>query len=336
VIHFFVDDSTDIEGLHEWIPDDDPTLFASGVGHNLLELHRRLWLMGRKTTVGPVIPSEATLVVFMPRPLLAHSRRKRFSFAWSMRRHRTIAVRSDLPPGSPQMIRVDLVIASSRAFMAAFPGPKMDFLPPLPQRGLICRDRSRGDQISVVGLKSNPENIPRWIGEPAFVERLDRLGLKIHVDAPRDVDGSDQSWHDFSEVDVVICARAEGLPTISKPATKLRNAWAAGVIPIASREPAYVEIANDGHDVLFFDNHEEIPALLGKLCAGVELRDQLRRGVTEMSSIQPSVDEVVDAWWKLFSENESAPSFRRSARSIAFMVWSSIRRFVGFGIGASK
>jgi hypothetical protein len=220
--------------------------------------------------------------------------------------------------------------------MAAFPGPKMDFLPPLPQRGLICRDRSRGDQISVVGLKSNPENIPRWIGEPAFVERLDRLGLKIHVDAPRDVDGSDQSWHDFSEVDVVICARAEGLPTISKPATKLRNAWAAGVIPIASREPAYVEIANDGHDVLFFDNHEEIPALLGKLCAGVELRDQLRRGVTEMSSIQPSVDEVVDAWWKLFSENESAPSFRRSARSIAFMVWSSIRRFVGFGIGASK
>ena len=329
MIHFLVCDATDLDGLDEWDPDAEPVRYADGEGHNLLELRQRLRATGRLVTVGSTVPRDATLVVFMPRPLLRQSGGRWFGLARKMSRHRVVALRSDLEMTRPLPIRTDLVVAPSQSFIKAFPQRSMKFLPLLVQRGLISREPSRGDQISVVGIKANPGGVSDWFKDPALVERLQQLGLKLDVDAPASSSGSDQSWHDFSGIDVAICARPEGRSTITKPATKLRNAWAAGVIPLASREPAYVEIGTDRHDVLFFDDPAEVPLLLGELRADAELRSRLWRGVAETAASMPSVADQVDQWWAVFLENERPPSHLRGVRSLVHFAGVQIPRVAG-------
>jgi hypothetical protein len=320
VIHFFVNDSTDLVGLEDWDPDADPTRFASGVGHNLLELHRRLLERGRLTSVGPVVPPGTTLVVVMPWPILHTGRRVQLRSAWRLRRHRVVMVRSDLPTTCEQPVRADVVVAPNRSFIDTFGAQYMRFLPPLPQRGLMVRDASRGDRISVATLKANPENIPTRLVDGEIIDRLGALGVTLDIDSPENSSGSDQSWQDFRSVDVAVCVRRRDSETISKPATKLLNAWAAGVIPIASREPAYVEIGSDRHDVLFFDELDEVPELIRLVQDDEVLREQLWRGVAESAAAQPTLDQLVDDWWSLFLENQAPPSRWRGFRSLSFFV----------------
>ena len=320
MIHFFVNDSTDLVGLENWDPDADPARFADGVGHNLLELHRRLLERGRLTSVGPVVPPGTTLVVVMPWPILHTGRRVQLRSAWRLRRHRVVMVRSDLPTTCEQPVRADVVVAPNRSFIDAFGAQPMRFLRPLPQRGLIVRDASRGDQISVAAVKANPENIPARLVDSAMIDRLGALGVMLDVDSPENSSGSDQRWQDFRSVDVAVCVRRGDSETISKPATKLLNAWAAGVIPIASREPAYVEVGSDRHDVLFFDDLDEVPELIRVLQEDAELREQMWRGVAESAAAQPTLDQLVDEWWSLFVQNQGKPSWWRGIRSLAFLV----------------
>ena len=328
MIHFHVSESVDLDGLEEWDPDADPSRFATGVGHNLLELHRRLHRRGLITTVGPVVPPQTTLVVMMPWPILNTDRGMQLRCIWRLRRHRVVMVRSDLPISLKQPLRTDVVVAPSRSFIQMFGSGDMCFLPPLPQRGLLARDVSRGDQIATVAIKSNPENVPKGLSSPKMVERLRALGVTLEIDAPGESSGSDQQWHDFRSVDVALCVRLEEQETISKPATKLRNAWAAGVIPLASREPAYVEIATDRHDVLFFDDLDEIPDLIRSLHEDSELREQMWRGVAQSASAQPNMGSLVDAWWELLTENEGKPSSWRGFQSLLFLVRRGLSRLV--------
>ena len=336
MIHFFVDDSTDLDGLDEWDPDGEPTRFADGIGHNLLELHRRLAAVGRVTTVGPVVPRGTTLIVMMPRSFVGRPLREQYRYAWRLAPFRVVSIRSDLPSVVPAPVRTDVDVAPSRAFLEANRTDSMSFIPPLLQRGLQPRDPARGDLVSVIALKVNPENIPLAFSDPVVLAEIDRLGLRVVVDAPSRTDGSDQQWHDFRAVDVAICARREGQPTISKPATKLRNAWAAGVIPLASREPAYLEIATDRLDVLFFDDPSEVPRLLEELLLDTELRARLRHGVASAAASQPTVEDLVDEWWRLLVENESEPSWRRGVHARLFMSRRVARRVVGVVIRSAR
>lgn len=68
--------------------------------------------------------------------------------------------------------------------------------------------------------------------QPAWQEQLKALGLNWHVVT------TSSRWHDYSDVDVVLAARAFGRPNSYawKPATKLYNAWHAGVPAIFSGE----------------------------------------------------------------------------------------------------
>jgi glycosyltransferase involved in cell wall biosynthesis len=214
--------------------------------------------------------------------------------------------------------RVDLVVIPYTSFPEVDGNVDRCSIPPLSQRGLIARDPSRGDSISCVCLKSNPESAPEQLLDSDMRNRLAELGIELDVDSPRKVDGSDQRWHDFSRVDVAICARRDAQSSIFKPATKLLNAWAAGVIPLAAREPAYLEIGTDRRDVIFFDDIEEIPDILRELQSDPELRQRLRAGVAEAAAAQLGVDDLVDVWWEQLSRYRADTSRWRGVRSIMF------------------
>jgi hypothetical protein len=239
-------------------------------------------------------------------------------FAWRIRRHRVVLIRSDLPVSFIRRFCVDLVVIPYTSFPEVDGNVDRCSIPPFSQRGLIARNPSRGDSISCVCLKSNPESAPEQLLDSDMRNRLAVLGIELDVDAPRKVDGADQRWHDFSEVDVAICARRDAQSSIFKPATKLLNAWAAGVIPLAAREPAYMEIGTDRHDVIFFDDIEEIPGILKELQSDPELRQRLRAGVAEAAAAQLGVDELVDVWWEQLSCYRANPSWWRGVRSILY------------------
>lgn len=318
MIHFLIDAQTDIAGLDSWDPDAEPGRFANGVGHLILELHRRLLQRGLVTTIGTSIPEGTTLLVVMARRMSWARPLARVHYAWRLRRHRVVFVRNDLTIDFVRRFRVDVEVAPSRTFLTSEVRGAACVLPPLPQRGLIPRDPSRGDRIERVCLKANPRNIPEQLLERSMLDRLDELGVSLDIDAPATESGADQRWNDFGDVDVAICARRDGQETICKPATKLLNAWAAGVIPLASREPAYEEIGTDRRDVLFFDDVDEIPELLHLLRTDDELRTRLWLGIAAAAADQPTIDEQIDAWWTLFRGAERPPSTWRGLRSLAF------------------
>ena len=80
----------------------------------------------------------------------------------------------------------------------------------------------------------------------------------------------------------------------SKPATRLINAWVAGCIPLAVREPAYVELARDREDALLFDDLGECGPLLDDLRDSALVK-RLERGVTERG-IEFSPERTTQRW----------------------------------------
>ena len=328
MIHFLLLHHAHYPGWKTWDPDAQPELFADGVGHNLLELHQRLQRCGRTTTIGPEIPRGCTLLVLMPQQFAELSPLGRIRLGWRLRRFRVLSIRSDLPTRLSRFVRVDIEVVPNTTYLE-IAGRSARFIPPLPQRGLIARDPGRGDRLTAIGLKSNPRNVPPQLLAPEFTDALDALGMTLDIDSPTLNGGSDQHWHDFSTLDLVICTRADGYETITKPATKLINAWAAGVIPVARREPAYTEIAVDRRDVVFFDRFEELPGILREMKADDDLRRALWQGVAEAAATQPSVEQLLDRWWKLMTSEERPPSTRRALRSIAFLL---VRGLPGLGL----
>jgi hypothetical protein len=170
------------------------------------------------------------------------------------------------------------------------------WLPPLPQRGLLRRAEGRIERIRAVALKCNPENLPPEVTASSFREELRHVDAELWIDMPRVSSGSDQCWHDFEGVDAVLCARP-GPPSrqFRKPATKLINSWVAGCIPLAAREPAYVELADDRDDVWFLDSIHELPSAIRHLNETSGLLDRLQEGV-ERRRREFAPSRVVAMW----------------------------------------
>lgn len=64
-------------------------------------------------------------------------------------------------------------------------------------------------------------------------DELSKLGLKWKV-IPK------EGWHDYREIDVVVALRPKSTKKhFCKPATRLYNAWIAGVPAILPNESAY-------------------------------------------------------------------------------------------------
>lgn len=321
MIHFLTSPGYDLDGLDDWDPDLDPTRHPDDVGHNLLELHRRLAQRGRLTTVGSTIPSTATAVAVLAKRLQYPRIHNRIRAAWALRRHRVVMIRSDVPLGVVPLFRIDVEVAPNQTFADRHARRliRSVALLPLPQRGLMPRAPDRGERLEVISLKCNPENIPPPLVDSALHRRLTELDVRLEIDAPSRTNGADQRWHDFSTTDVVLCARQPGEPTIVKPATKLLNAWSAGGVVIASREPAYVELATAGEDVLFLDRLDDLPHAVRRLKDDPALRASLRQGASAAAARHADTDRIVDAWWDLLCRVEAPPSRWRAVRAVAVL-----------------
>ncbi len=128
-----------------------------------------------------------------------------------------------------------------------------------PQASIIRRDASRGKKIKNVCYMGNPQ---QFIGQVKVLrKKIKGLGMKFFMK-------SRNYWNDYSDVDVIVAVRPEACfeskklpPYLSlerKPASKVINAWLAGVPAIVSPDPAFMALKKNSRDFLIARNIQEI------------------------------------------------------------------------------
>lgn len=328
VWHFYVDDDVSA-AVAGWDPDQEPERFASGLGHNLLELYARLRARGLPVTIGRSIPEDATLVVYFQH---AWARLGELRLALRAAPFHTAVIRSDAPLWWACLLPPDLVVVPNNApVWRERHGPVAVHLPALPQRGMVQRDPARRGRTTLA-FKGNPESVPGYVHDPDFSAALQRRGIELVLDTPVSTDGGDQRWHDFADVDVVLCTRgaAPDDPLTNKPATRLINAWCAGTIPLVGPEPAYLELVREGEDGFVVDGPEDILRTLDLLSRDDDLTGRVLAAVRERAR-EFETDALLDRWTAAL-ERASGP--RRGPASTAARRLVVVGRFTRWGARA--
>lgn len=277
----------------DWNPDEEPALFADGFGHNVLELYARMKRAGCDVHVGRRVPRGARVVVFLPSLL---ERRAQLSLMRELvphRRVRLLSIRSDFLSSYRLPVRASLEVMPNRSSLTEF---SQTWIPPLPQRGLVRRGRDRGENLVRVTYKGYPENLPVPMRTPDWTRRLLDLGFDWDPDVRDEATGHNR-WHDFSQADVALCLRGDGVTVglLRKPATKLINAWCAGAIPLVGREPSYLELAKHREDAMVVESAEEVISTLAELRSDPALVRRLQQGGA-IRAAEFSVDAILASW----------------------------------------
>ena len=164
---------------------------------------------------------------------------------------RVIGVRADRPPmyGCARVVVQNNLVDDD---------PTHRFIPLWPQPGLVPRDRARGARIENIAYFGRATSLEPWIERGDLRQRLAALGVTLRV--------CERSWNDYSDVDLVLSARAES-PTMlaHKPATKLYNAWLAEVPALLSDEPAFRSLRGSTLDYLTVSSVDDIVESVARL-----------------------------------------------------------------------
>lgn len=167
--------------------------------------------------------------------------------------HRTFIVscRADRPRTASADIEIlqnALNLCPSREF----------FIPLWPQPGLISRDPARGDTIQRMAYFGRQDSLPPWFSSPDFRNALSVLGIEFEI--------RHRAWHDYHDIDLVLAHRIEA-PTMlrQKPATKLYNAWLAGVPALLAPEPEYQRMRTAPEDFIEIESPDAVLAAVRQL-----------------------------------------------------------------------
>ncbi len=144
------------------------------------------------------------------------------------------------------------------------------YLPLWTQPNLMRRDPSRGDNFTTIRFYGDGVNLARELRDPDFVAHCrNHLGLTLEaVNADR--------WHDYSDADCAFAIRGfDRAPCHHKPATKLANAWLAGVPFVGGADSAYASEGRVGIDHMACQTPEDFLSVLQTLKSDPALRQRL-------------------------------------------------------------
>jgi len=114
------------------------------------------------------------------------------------------------------------------------------FIPHWPQPGIISRLKERGSTIENIVFKGGDVNLYESFRSPEFKRELEKLGVTLRINGRPE--NQPVMWHDYSTDDLVLAVRdLTEKDALVKPASKLINAWIAGVPAFLGPEPAFRE-----------------------------------------------------------------------------------------------
>jgi hypothetical protein len=177
--------------------------------------------------------------------------------------------------------------------------PNSLFMPHWSEPNLIPRDLKRGSRFENIAFFGYIGNLASELFSEEWRDQLRRAtGLHFSVVDP-------SSWNDYSEIDGVIAIRDFSRSAhFRKPATKLYNAWLAGVPFIGGRDSAFSSDGCHGKNYLAAHSLSQLLKHLKHLKRLKE--DQKFRSYLVMNGTQKSLffsrDAILRYWLRLIQE----------------------------------
>ena len=256
-VSFFLAGEPDLAAVERLDPDRAPNQFMRGERAWTLQTYRRLRDARHPVELRETLPDDG-LVVF-------HVKHRRAVIAqW---RPPSRAVLVGIRADNSRSSIVDFEVLQNDRYAAA---GRRFFVPFWPQPGIVPRDPARGSAIRRVAYRGFAANLdPRFLAAD-FRAALERQGIEWLVDAVEfagpATDERSTAWHDYRETDLVLAVRppARHLHT-GKPATKLYNAWHAGVPCLLGPEYAFRALRRGPLDYLEVASPAEALAAIAQL-----------------------------------------------------------------------
>jgi hypothetical protein len=205
------------------------------------------------------------------------------------------------------------------------------FVPFWPQPGLIARDPARGDRVARAAFKGYDNNLHPALRSPEWVDFLRMRGIEWVTDSVSQARTGnldpDVDWHDYRNVDLIVAFRPDATDQhTGKPATKLYNAWLAGVPALLGPEYAYRELRRSELDYFEITGLQDAKAAVEKLLAQPSLYGAMVAN-GRVRGREFTVDAITKRWIQLLTETIPAQvTERRKARWVPYLLRNGWRR----------
>jgi hypothetical protein len=172
---------------------------------------------------------------------------------------------------------------------------KTFYMPHWPQPGLVPRDLARGDRFENIAYIGAIENLAPELRDASWEKQVAGMGMKWLLPAQ-------DRWNDFSNIDAIVAVRSfDGKVYGWKPATKLYNAWHAGVPAILGREAAYEAERKSELDYLDAESPQDVIASLKRMAKDKQFRAAMvENGCVRARETEPS--KLVARWVELLTD----------------------------------
>ncbi|MGE5235496.1 MAG: glycosyltransferase [Acidobacteriota bacterium] len=292
-ITFVLPGEPDLEALAARSPDADPRAFRLGEHAWVLQTYSRLARAGHTVSLSATLPASGVA--------LFHTKHRRAiaRLAPAFGGPLLISIRAD---GSESGI-ADFEILQNGRFAD---GRRRFPVPFWRQPGLVPRDGSREARIERCAFKGVSRNLHPRFRSQAWRDILASRGIAWEIDAadlgPGGAGDADPAWCDYSAVDLVLAVRPASRRLHSnKPASKLVNAWTAGVPALLGPEFAYRELRRSSLDYLEVDSIDHAREAVDLLRSDTGLyRAMVENGRHRAAAF--SDEAVLDRWVKLLYE----------------------------------
>lgn len=173
-------------------------------------------------------------------------------------------------------------------------------VPHWPQPGLVPRDAARGDRLRRIEYKGFVGNLHPEFQDPAWPRFLARHGVEWVCDGKvyrqDTTDGLQLQWNDYRDTDLVLAVRPTSADLhLRKPATKLCNAWLAGVPAMVGPESAYRALRRHASDFIEVSTRAEAEAAVLRLLAEPGLYARMRQRAAERAA-ECTIARVTERW----------------------------------------
>jgi glycosyltransferase involved in cell wall biosynthesis len=289
----------DLESLARIDPDRDWRELQTGERAWILQTYLRMRRAGHPVELSGTVPEEG-LVVF-------HAKQAKELLRSRLRDTVLVGVRAD----NREPLIADFEILQNGFFAD---GRRRFFIPHWPQPGLVPRDPARGERIERIAYKGFAANLHPSFRTPAWTDFLAQEGIEWVEDAVAFAGRNrlELEWPDFRTVDLVLAVRPdERKQRRSKPATKLVNAWLAGVPALLGSELAFEELRRSELDYLKVSSVVEAREAVLRLRRDPELyRTMVENGFRR--GVEFTHEALVPRWAELLFETIPALAESRS------------------------
>lgn len=168
------------------------------------------------------------------------------------------------------------------------------FIPHWPQPGLIPRLKERGSTIENLVFKGSEVNLYQSFCSAEFKRELEKLGVMLRING-RPENGP-VMWNDYTTDDLVLAVRdLTEKDALVKPASKLINAWSAGVPALLGPEPAFRDLRQSELDYIEVKTPEAVLEAVKKLKSHPDLYNQMvLNGLKRAEEF--TIEKMTDRW----------------------------------------